>query len=873
MGRRKRDTYKIWCAYDTETSNDLMADGIVYAWPILYIFNDLSGCDLRRYEVDDPNEHITFVRTEEEALAYIDDMIARARDMNVIPVMCAYNAIFDLQTIMSSLHGRYEMEVNAQSATNIYVLDLVKDGRKVLRIWDTFHLEMRGLRAMGETCGVGKLMGDWDYDLVRTPETELTEQELGYAARDVQVIPAYLRYLLDAYEWLTPDMLGCRVLTKTSLVRQMARAEIGGLKIPGKTLRLLPAFEALCRRESPQDFDSYATRLAAFRGGLTFTAALTASTVVEHVYSLDETSAHHAFINGRRVPVGFHAIKPEVMQMWLEDVARYDVRDVLHRYAYPFQRWFHACVRVRGLRLRSGSAFEVWGIGLLAQSKFNKRVPISDVSENNMRAIDAMEYLRYNGYVDRASGATYAFGKLMRADEATVFVSELEWWCVLQVYEFDSYEALFGEGTIKSIWPPDYVTLQSNMLYLRKNDAKVIAKGYVQGEPYPYDVPASVPDGIRDGLKAGSLSNQFVDSWYGNAVKGAFNAIYGTQAQNVMKPEYLVAADDELRIDKETRTTPDNYDERLDDIKHPMVLYTYGLRIVGGSRMQLIIAIMLLFERFGGQVIVTGGDTDSLKVCCMGVDEHQILEALEPLHRATTDAIGLCMGRLRRNYPERAADLAGVGCFEVEPATRTCAWYPKHLEAWNKARVSIDDQGRPHVTMAGLSRPEGEYNIVDWVSDMLEEGFEPEDLLPRAFGYNVTIQNEVCHALEHTKPKFRDILIADITDYQGTTCGLNTHQAIALYETNRRVGDLMKTANRDNVEWLRDTYGREVSCGDKVVTVRHDYVYAWVLAGRRWKPCVYRHFIRNFSRPVLYQQTIEGMEVVTCSSPTRQMGT
>lgn len=860
----KQRPYKIWCAYDTETSNKLFADGNVYAWPILFIFNDLHQCNMATYEVDCPGEKVTFLRYEKDAIAYIVDMIEAAKRMDVIPVMCAYNAIFDLQPIMSSLHELYDMEVNAQSSTNIYTLDLLQDGRKVLRIWDTFHLEMRGLKAMGETCGVAKLMGEWDYDLVRTPETPLTDEELGYAARDVQVIPAYLRYLCDAYDWLRPDMLGHRVLTKTSLVRQMARARIGNLKIPRKKLNLLKAFEELCRREQPQSFASYATRLACFRGGFTFTSAFTASTVVECVYSLDETSAHHAFINGRRVPIGFHDLSQEVMQMWLEDILRYNQYDVLHRYAYPFQRWFHACVRVRGLRLRKGSAFEHFGIGLLAQAKFNKHVPMSDISDNNVRAIDAMEYLRAVGFVDSAANPTYAYGKLMSADEATVFVSELEWWCMSQVYEWDECKALFGEGTIKSIWPPDYITLQSNMLYALKNDAKVINNNYEEGKPYGLDIPATVPAGIAEGLRAGSFTHQFVNAWYNNAVKGLFNSIYGTQAQNVLKAEYMVAPDDELRIDKSTRTTEENFEERSREQKHPMVLYPYGLRIVGGSRMQLIIAIQLIYEAFGGAAIVTGGDTDSLKVACIPgiIDEKMLVESLEPLHVAITDAIHLCMTRLRQSYPDLAADLDGVGCFEVEPATRTCAYYAYHMEAWNKARVSIDDHGKPHVTMAGLSRPEGAYTIVDWFSGMLSQGYDVRELLPKAFGYNVTVQNEVCHALDRTSPMFRDVLFADVTDWQGNTCALDVHQSIALYDTNRRLGDLMKYANQYNVDYLRDTYGRNVSTGEKIITVEYNLVYALALAlGTGWNRWIYAHFVTHFAMPLLYQQTLEGMEV------------
>lgn len=865
-GRKRQRPFRIWCAYDTETSNQLFADGNYYAWPILFIFNDVSSIPMDTYEVDHPDEQVTFLRHEAEAIAYIEDVIDQGKEAACIPVMCVYNAIFDLQPILSSLHELHpEMRVNAQSATNIYTLDVLEADKIVLRIWDTYHLEMRGLSAMGATCGLAKLMGDWDYDLVRTPETPLTDAELGYAARDVQVIPAYLRYLCDAYDWLTPDMLGCRVLTKTSIVRQMARANIGPLKVgKGKNrMSLLFAFESLCKREMPKTFESYATQQATFRGGLTFTAALTASTVVERVYSLDETSAHHAFINGRRVPIGFQDLPEECLDLWMRDIQRYTTYDVLHRYSYPFQRWFHMCIRLRNVRPKEGSAFAAWGIGLLAQAKFNKHVPLRD-GDNNMRAVEAMEYLRNQGFVDSAVNPTFAFGKLMRADEATIFVSELEWWCVNQVYDFDDAKPLFGEGTIKSIWPPDYITLQSNTLYTLKNDAKVIANNYDGRHPYALDIPDSVPPGIAEGLRNADFSKEFVQAWYQNATKGAFNSIYGTQAQNVLKADYEVRDDDELAIDRDTRCTPATFDEKVKGIKHPMVLYSYGLRIVGGSRMQLIIAMQLIYEAFPFGVIVTGGDTDSIKVACMeGIEASDILAALEPLHRATTDAIHLCMTRLRETFPQLTADLTGVGCFELEPATKAEPAYSLHLEAWNKARVSIDESGGIHVTCAGLSRPANAYHIGIWMRDMLKRGHDVRELLPRALGYNVTVQNEVCHALEHTKPLFRDVMMARVTDYLGNESLLNVHQSIALYDTNRRLGDLMKTANLDNVNYLHDTYGRDVSRGDKIITVEYDYVLAMAVMGTsHWDINIWRYIVDNLATPKLYVQTIEGMEAI-----------
>lgn len=279
--------------------------------------------------------------------------------------------------------------------------------------------------------------------------------------------------------------------------------------------------------------------------------------------------------------------------------------------------------------------------------------------------------------------------------------------------------------------------------------------------------------------------------------------------------------------------------------------------------MQLIIAIMLIYEAFGNAAIVTGGDTDSLKIACAeGITGADLVRALEPLHVAITNAIRLCMTRLRESWPDRAADLTGVGCFEVEPASRTCDWYRYHLEAWNKARVSLDDALRPHVTMAGLSRPDGSYTINDWVRDMLGAGHDACELLPLAFGYNVTIQNEICHALDRTQPKFQDTLFIDVTDYRGQKAYISTHQSIALYDTNRRIGDLMKNQNRQNVEYLEQKYGRVVPVGDRIITVDYNYTYALALMGRTWNRFIYRHFIDNFAKPLLYRQTIDGMEAI-----------
>lgn len=810
--------YRVAAIFDTETTN--IGEGAeTRAYPILYIINDLRNTPLESYTPD--TDDVRFYRRTSEVLTYIDDLITYGRAHGYVPIIAAYNLMFDAQTIMLALSQSYTIEVNAQTATSVYTLDLCMNGNVVCRFWDTFYLEMGGLRAMGETCGLPKAVGDWDYSLVRTSETPLTEEELFYARRDVQVIPQYLQWLLRANHWLTPDMLGCRVLTKTSLVRQMARREIGGRRVTlqgGKKITLQRAFETTCDQEFPKNYESYALRKACFRGGLTFTSAKTASVVVDNVASLDVTSMHHAFINGRRLPVKFAVAPPELLQIACKRVVDTPLEDVLRNYSDPFRMGLHVAIGFTNLRLRENTCFADWGIAICPRSKFVKTLQADTDYSNNERAKTQENSIRAHGYVDSAVNPTFAFGKLYRADECILHVNEIELWNVSQVYEFDEMHVLYGEATTKTIVPPDYVTLQSNTLFARKTDVKNLIKHYTEGVPYEGDIPESIPEGIARDARAGTLSMKFLQSYYGSTVKGQFNGIYGTQAQDVMKADYRVTETGELEVDKATVCTPENFVKKRP--KTPRVLYTYGMRIVAGSRMHLVIAMMLIYRRFGNRVTVTGGDTDSLKISCANdVTDTELLDALEPLHAAIENAIDLTMRRVRNTAPDMASTLDHIGKFEVEDCGGTTR-YAEHVELWNKARVSLDMSGRVHVTCAGLPRPDGVYTIENCIEDIMFMGHGFAETIRLALGYDVLVDYEICHTLQRNRPHVWDRYVGTVTDYRGATYHVDAPEAIALYPSGRWLGESDKQANGENLAYLRNIYNRNVETTPRELIVR-----------------------------------------------------
>lgn len=814
----KRKEFKIAAIFDTETTN--IGEGAeTRAYPILYIFNDLRNTPLESYTPD--TDDVRFYRHTSEALTYIGNLIDYGRAHDYVPIIAAYNLMFDMQTLMLELAQSYAIEVNAQTATSVYTLDLRVGDDVVCRFWDTFYLEMGGLRAMGETCGLPKAVGDWDYSLVRTPETPLTEEEKFYARRDVQVIPQYLQWLLRANHWLTSDMLGCRVLTKTSLVRQMARREIGGRRVTlqgGKKITLQHAFEMTCNQEFPKNYKSYALRKACFRGGLTFTSAKTASVVVDNVASLDVTSMHHAFINGRRLPVKFAPTPSDILQVACERIVSTPLEDVLANYNDPFRTGIHAAVRFTNLRLRKNTCFDMWGIAICPRSKFVKTLQADTDYANNERAKTQENSIRAHGYVDSAVNATYAFGKLYSADECILHVNEIELWNVAQVYEYDEMHVLYGEGTTKTIIPPDYVTLQSNMLFARKTDVKNLIKRYHEGTAYADEIPDSIPEGIARDAKTGTLSMKFLQSYYGSTVKGQFNGIYGTQAQDVMKADYRVTETGELEVDKTTVCTSENFAKKRP--KTPRVLYTYGMRIVAGSRMHLLIAMILLYRHFGGRVTVTGGDTDSLKISCANdVSDMELLKALEPLHTAIENAINITMRRVRDTAPDMASTLEHIGKFEVEDCGGASR-YVEHMELWNKARVSLDTGGRVHVTCAGLPRPDGMYTIEDFIADIMRTGHGFAETVQMSLGYDVLVDYEICHILQRNRPHVWDRYVGTVTDYRGATYHVDAPEAIALYPSGRWLGESDKQANGENLTYIRNTYNRNAETTPRELIMR-----------------------------------------------------
>lgn len=83
----------------------------------------------------------------------------------------------------------------------------------------SYMLTRLSLESWGKQIGLPKMVGDLDYDTIRTPLTELTDTELGYCERDCLVVEAGIKDYLKRYkdQWDIP-------LTQTGTVRRPVKA-------------------------------------------------------------------------------------------------------------------------------------------------------------------------------------------------------------------------------------------------------------------------------------------------------------------------------------------------------------------------------------------------------------------------------------------------------------------------------------------------------------------------------------------------------------------------------------------------------------------------------------------------------------------------
>ena len=276
---------------------------------------------------------------------------------------------------------------------------------------------------------------------------------------------------------------------------------------------------------------------------------------------------------------------------------------------------------------------------------------------------------------------------------------------------------------------------------------------------------------VPEAIKAAPRSVQ--EGYYLRTSKGMFNSVFGLCAMDGHK-----------------------YEMEYTKIKSPSSWYTLGMRIAGGSRVHLVIAMLLINQMFKGQFQILGGDTDSIKLA--GLTNDEIQQALQPLHEAITKAMTITLDQAGINSNQ----FLGIGTFESEGTAEL------EIEVFNKNRLAWTGE-QFELTAAGIPTPAGKPNL-ETALTALAKKYGPRKVMTDIYGPNLEVDSSISCFLFPVRPSTR------------TVSGFAS--ATSLIPTPRLLGDLFSPEMASVRNCLPKTYSpRTIALEDGQVVVRDSF--------------------------------------------------
>lgn len=795
----ERKPYQIVGAYDSETTN-YNEQGTVTAFPILHQLGLLDGTPVEEITADNVEDHVavSMYRHAFELYAALDNLIDQHLDY--VPVIMCHNLSFDMYGLSPWL-SRHEVKVLAKSERKPITFTILDDaGKPALVIWDTLVFTQQSLERMGNDCGYKKGSGKWDYGLVRSTSTPLTPDEVDYAKRDIYALFAWFGWWLRRNPDIDPSRLAINVVTKTGVVRERRRVRFSKLKGAGlrDNVQRYWIFRNKC--EAPTTDDELYTMMAATRGGFTFCSSTNASVPYDLVgtdvivAAFDATSQHPAQLVSHLYPINFKERTPKVLEDSFNLISKVGLKRVLNMWERPFPVAFYACFEFENLRPKAGSVYERCGVMPLASARYKDAEQLAFDEDNGDRAAYVGEMERRD-YCDTAEDAVCAFGKLVSARKARLYITELTAWEICQCYDFDSVRAVHGYSTGRFAKPSDIDVISVMQFYKAKDQFKIAREEYFSKKTISNKaelIKLGIAPAIAEGMEQGTISDGDVDATY-MGLKADLNAIFGISCSNQYRRPTVLTR---------TGITYTGEFGIVNAPKTPKVWYQFGQRIVGWSRIAQICAIELTMP-YAKELI--NGDTDSIKELVARENIGKVEQALEKLGQAVDAGKAKVCERVQRAYPNMYDPLTEIGWYVHEfDSERFCA-------GWNKAYVTQDIDKREGArrfsfTIAGIPtrRRVSDFSSFIGVNGFADRlfalGWSFADICNVFLGYNVTYAHDIIRLNGRRFPEWGEHAYLDVTDYQGNRSKVAEPCALALYPMAKTINDTASADNAANME-------------------------------------------------------------------------
>lgn len=776
--------YKVVGAFDTETTNiESFKDGFA-AFPILYQYGHVNT-DIETITPENATESIsiTIARYERDIYQCFDQEIEQAK--NYTPVILVHNLGFDMYALAPYLQA-HSVRVLAKTSKKPISFQITNENGKPLLVFlDTLGMFMKSLKVLGDECGMPKAVGEWDYNLARSPETPLSDDELHYARQDIYTLLCYMGYFLRQNPDVKQSDIGCRVQTKTGIVRAKRMVHVGNEKPKNGKLKVRQLWHVLNKAQRPATDDELFTMHASTRGGFTFCARNNASKVYiaddhHRLCSYDSTSQHPGQMVSHLYPERFTEAAQEQLKIAFDVCAATSLDTVLKNWLKPFPYAFYAAYTFEKLIPKPGTVFEREGIFPLASARLKGELHML----NNTAAVEFANTAHAKGYRDTATKPVTAYGKLESAECVTLYLTELEAWIMSRCYTWEKVEAVHGYLSSTFRKPSDMATLSVMRYYSAKDALKLFMKDYKPGEKNDAKTIAPYyPETFVTRCRSGEASEAELHEYY-MLSKADLNSLFGIEATNECRRDYELNGAFGLEltgtdgIHNLPRTSKANYQ--------------FGQRIVGWSRVAQVV-IMELIAPYVGNIIC--GDTDSLKLYFPKKNTRKIEKALARHAKALDKAKRLACMRIKKGYPKFYSSLDGIGHYVFDGE------YQAFSASWNKSYIALID-GKCKLTIAGVptARRSAEFGSMnDFCDNLVKNGMTFEKVASLVIGYNVTIDQSITKLNARIHPKeFGSYVDMDVTDYQGNTTHVKAPAALALFPNVKTLGDTTTAENNQN---------------------------------------------------------------------------
>ena len=216
------------------------------------------------------NDIVYFGRTWEELKKFLKRLDDCVGDLKYVFI---HNLAFEFQYLKSNFHFE---EVNARKSHKV-ITTIMKDYNIMLKC--SYMMSNVGLKYLPKMfqLPVEKKVGDLDYNLIRNPNTPLTDTELGYCEYDCLVLYHYILKELEVYE----DVKHIPTTNTGKVRRELQELIQNNFK-----------YKRIVKKATNTDPIVYNRLCEAFLGGYTHANWIYADTVLENIDSYDIASSY-----------------------------------------------------------------------------------------------------------------------------------------------------------------------------------------------------------------------------------------------------------------------------------------------------------------------------------------------------------------------------------------------------------------------------------------------------------------------------------------------------------------------------------------------------------------------------------------------------